>query len=153
MQGTSDTGKTSDLLSLALGALFLLTSLLSGVLLGGAFIALFAPKKSNGWDGIAQALGGLMVGGLLAVVVATVLLFPLLRRGRKALLWATLAAVGLSLLTILSLRLLRPPKMETAAVTRSTQASAKPYGSLLSPPPELGSRSAGGDRSPTQKRQ
>ena len=45
----------------------------TGALLGLLFVALFVPKTGMGWDQMADALGGLMVGGVLGVVVGIVL--------------------------------------------------------------------------------
>lgn len=51
--------------------------LFSGAMLGLLWVKLFVPKKQMGWDGIADTLGGLMLGGLLGVAIAIFLLFKL----------------------------------------------------------------------------
>jgi len=39
-------------------------AVLAGAMLGGLYVKLFVPKTGMGWDQMADALGGLMVGGL-----------------------------------------------------------------------------------------
>ena len=117
---TTPPARRADLLALASSVLFLILSVAAGALLGGVFVRLFVPRANNGWDGMAQVLGGLMVGGLIAVVVAAALLVPLFRRGRKALLWACVSTLAVGLLAFGSLMLLRPEKGQTTTPTTST---------------------------------
>jgi len=78
------------------GFLLLLTGLASGAVLGGLYVKLFVPRAAMGWDGIADALGGLMLGGLIGLVVSIVLASALTVKRRlqvSAVLLAVVVAV------------------------------------------------------------
>ena len=45
----------------------------TGAILGIVFVKLFVPKRGMGWDQIADALGGLMLGAALGLVLGVVL--------------------------------------------------------------------------------
>ena len=97
-----------DLINLLLSLLFLIVSTALGALLGGVFLKLFVEPASNGWDGIAQALGALMLGGLVGIALSAVALVPLLRRGRPALLRTVGIVTGLTLMIFGTLWILAP---------------------------------------------
>jgi hypothetical protein len=77
--------RRSNFVVFLLAALFLLASTAFGGLLGGLYVRFVLPRAADGWTGIAQALGGLMIGGALGLVAALVVLAPLVRRGPSAL--------------------------------------------------------------------
>jgi hypothetical protein len=62
--------------------LLALTSALLGASLGGLWVRLFVPKKQMGWDALADALGGLMLGALVGLVAGAVVAAFLSMRGR-----------------------------------------------------------------------
>jgi hypothetical protein len=66
--------RSGTLVRIAIGVGTLASTLIVGALLGLVFVKLFVPRKAMGWDGIADALGGLMVGGLVGVVIGGVLI-------------------------------------------------------------------------------
>jgi MFS family permease len=59
------------------GLVLLAINLIAGATLGGLWVKLFVPRKAMGWDGLADMLGGLMVGALLGGVVTVLLVFLL----------------------------------------------------------------------------
>lgn len=74
-QGSTLTGFISGFLLVVFGGV-------CGAVLGLLFVRLFVPRTGMGWDQLADALGGLMVGGLLGLVAGGVLIFLLGTRGR-----------------------------------------------------------------------
>ena len=56
------------------GLALCVTSVLAGISLGLLYVRLFVPPKAMGWDGIADVLGGMMVGALLGLVAGIVLI-------------------------------------------------------------------------------
>lgn len=120
-----------NLVSLLLCLLLLVASAALGALLGGIFLKLFVEPTSNGWDGIAQALGALMLGALVGVTAAACALVPLLQRGRQALLRSVGIVVGLALLIfgtlwILASRREASPPSPPNALDQPTTVPAKP---------------------------
>ena len=101
-------GVVSTLLVLVLGGV-------SGALLGGLFVRLFVPKTGMGWDQIADALGGLMLGGLLGLVAGGVLVFFLDVRRRFM---TTVALLVISTIIIIGLALLHEPAPSAEPVVR-----------------------------------
>jgi len=69
--------------------LLALTSALLGASLGGLWVRLFVPKKQMGWDALADALGGLMLGAVIGLAAGAIVATFLSMRGR---LLASLAA-------------------------------------------------------------
>ena len=63
--------------SLLMGLGFSVSSLLAGGLLGILYVKLFVPAKEMGWDGIADMLGGLMVGGAIGLFAGIYLAWKL----------------------------------------------------------------------------
>ncbi|MEM8488463.1 MAG: hypothetical protein AAF564_23140 [Bacteroidota bacterium] len=82
----------------------------AGISLGILYVRLFIPKPDMGWDGIADMLGGMMVGALLGLVAGSVL-SRLLRPGKRV--RAGLTAAGIGLLTFAGL-IATAPKQETS---------------------------------------
>lgn len=78
--------------AILLAAIFVLVAIPFGAMLGVAYVRFAMPPAADGWTGIAQGLGGLMVGGAAGLIVSLLLLVPLLRRGAKTM----AAAVGLT---------------------------------------------------------
>lgn len=72
----------------------------AGIALGILYVRLFIPRPDMGWDGIADMLGGMMLGALLGLV-AGVVLFRLLQPGRR--IRASMTATGIGLLTFAGL--------------------------------------------------
>ncbi len=64
---------------LAVGFILVLSCLFAGAMLGLLWVKLFVPAKEMGWDGLADTLGGLMLGALIGVIAGTVMAwkFPL----------------------------------------------------------------------------
>jgi hypothetical protein len=87
----------------------------AGALLGGLYVRLFVPKTGMGWDQLADALGGLMLGGLLGFAVGVALCFFLKARRRW---WVAVALCGLSVLLMAGLWALRPPRPASEPVVR-----------------------------------
>ncbi len=98
-----------------LGLIFLATTAVLGALLGGAYVRFLMPRAVDGWAGIAQALGGLMTGGLIAIVIAAFLVVPLARRGTRALAVAALVVTCGAALIALVLYLARPERTSQGA--------------------------------------
>lgn len=97
-------------LNILTNSLLLLTGALSGSVLGILFVKLFVPRKAMGWDGIADALGGLMLGGLIGLVVSIVLIRMISVRHR--LIAAAIECV-LVLIVIAGVLLTQEPKPES----------------------------------------
>lgn len=62
------------------GFVLVVGCLFAGALFGIVAVRLLRPTTSSGWDGIADALGGLMLGGGTGLVVAIVALFTVRAR-------------------------------------------------------------------------
>ncbi len=65
--------KSSPLVRIATGVGTLTSMLLAGAALGMVYVKLFVPRKAMGWDGLADVLGGIMLGGLVGVVIGLAL--------------------------------------------------------------------------------
>lgn len=109
-----------NVLSILLSLLFLVAGTVLGALLGGIVLKLFVEPASNGWDGIAQGLGALMIGALVGIVAAVLALIPLLRRGQMALLRAFALVGALVVLLIGGLRWAMPREEPPEASPRPT---------------------------------
>ncbi len=96
--------------TVVLGLIFLVTMGALGALLGGAYVRFLMPRAADGWTGIAQALGALISGGLIAVVIAGLLVVPLARRGARALALGAAVAASAAALLLLALYLSRPKR-------------------------------------------
>jgi Ca2+/Na+ antiporter len=93
---TSPRTRGHTLLTVLASFLLVVTGLTSGAVLGGLYVKLFVPRAAMGWDGIADALGGLMLGGLIGLVVSIVLASALTVKRRlqvSAVLLAVVVAV------------------------------------------------------------
>ncbi len=101
-------GAGNRLETVALGLVFVVCTSVFGAMLGGTFVRFLMPPAADGWTGIARSLGGLMTGGLVALVVAAFLAVPLARRGTRALAIGTAAAVSAAALIALVIYLARP---------------------------------------------
>ncbi len=90
-----------------------------GALCGGVWIKHAMLHAPDGWTGIANALGALMVGGVVGLVVALVMLIPLAARSAQAIMTATgIVALG-SVLVFLYLWVTRPVGSASDAPTRT----------------------------------
>jgi len=81
MTHTTDKSRVT-IAGVATGLVAVVCAAVAGALLGTLFVVLFVPKTGMGWDQIADALGGLMVGGLLGVIAGIVLAVVLDVRGK-----------------------------------------------------------------------
>ena len=99
------TSKTTRFLS---GTTVLATAVLCGFLAGG-FIASRLSTTGMGWDRLADALGGMMIGIVAGAILGTVLVVRLGVRGR--LVAAGVLAAG-AVVTIVAFRLVPAPKMD-----------------------------------------
>ncbi len=120
-------GAASRVGTIVLGLIFVACSGAFGALLGGAYVRFLVPRAVDGWTGIAQGLGGLMTGGLVAVVVALLLAVPLARRGTRALALAAAAAAGAAAVLVMVLYLARPQRASQVSavdVSRAPMISA-----------------------------
>ncbi len=61
---------------------FVVASTLLGLLVGGFFGKVFGTKSAMGWDQLADFLGGVMLGGVVALVVSAVFVGRLRPRRR-----------------------------------------------------------------------
>lgn len=102
---------------IVLGLIFVVCSGALGALLGGAYVRFFMPPAADGWTGIAQGLGGLMTGGVIAIVAASFLAVPLARRGTRALAIGAATSLGAAGLVFLALYLARPNRANQDART------------------------------------
>ncbi len=105
-----------------LGLVFVACTGALGALLGGASVRFLMPRAPDGWTGIAQGLGGLMTGGLIAIVVAIFLVVPLARRGTRALAVAVAATASAVAVLVLVLYLTRPSRPDQGTAVGSSQA-------------------------------
>ncbi len=85
---------------------------LSGALLGGLFVRFFVPQTGMGWDRLADALGGLMVGGLLGIVAGAVLAALLSARRRMQ---AAAGFAALAVATFVVLAVTAPERPQPSA--------------------------------------
>jgi len=97
-------------LIIIVNSILLLTGTLSGSALGILFVKLFVPRKAMGWDGMADALGGLMLGGLIGIVVSIILISMISVRRR---LQAAVIEALLVLLIIAEVLLTQEPEPES----------------------------------------
>lgn len=116
----------SRVATVALGLIFVVATGALGALLGGAYVRFLIPPAADGWTGIARGLGGLMTGGLLAIVIATFLVVPLARRGARALASSAAAAATGAALLLLALYLTSPPRPEHDAGADQPAPTALP---------------------------
>ena len=93
--------------SLLMGLIFSVSSLLAGGLLGILYVKLFVPAKEMGWDGIADMLGGLMVGGAIGLFAGIYLAWKLPLRKQAMGTGALLLIFGI---TLLGLKLAAPDR-------------------------------------------
>jgi len=107
--------------SLLTNVLFLFTGTVCGAALGGLFVKLFVPRAAMGWDGIANALGGLMIGALIGFAISVLLIFRLSLRRRLQVISIETAFV---LAVIIGVRLTRESRPEPVPIVR--QQSFKP---------------------------
>ncbi len=75
---------------------------LAGAVLGALYVRFFVPKTGMGWDQIADALGGVMIGGAIGLVAGFILSFRLTTR--RSLLGVA-AGLGLVAVIVVGLRL------------------------------------------------
>jgi hypothetical protein len=94
----------------------------AGAFLGLLFVALFVPKTGMGWDQIADALGGLMLGGLIGIGLGIALAVTLDVR-RKLI--ATAICIAIAGVTIGGLALSRP-KHPASSPAVPGDATARP---------------------------
>ncbi len=97
----------------------LLTSSLTGLMLGLLVVRFLIPPKAMGWDGIADALGGAMLGGLTGIAAAVTLL---LLQPAKSWLRSTLA-ITLALLLSFGLLALTAPDRTNADDEHQTKTT------------------------------
>ncbi len=69
--------KSNWLMLVITGLVLLVSNLIAGAALGLLWVKLFIPPKAMGWDGLADVLGGIMVGALLGLVVSALMVFLL----------------------------------------------------------------------------
>ena len=120
--GPATGGTASRIGILVLGFIFVACSGVFGALLGGTYVRFLMPRAADGWTGIARGLGGLMTGGLIAVVVGIFLAVPLARRGMRALALATAATVSATAVLALVLYLARPHRPDQGSAVDSSRA-------------------------------
>jgi hypothetical protein len=84
-------------------SLLVLSSGIGGALLGSLYVRLLVPRTGMGWDQLADALGGFMVGGLLGLAAGGVGAARLGVRGRRL---ATALAIGAAIASLVGLRLM-----------------------------------------------
>ena len=111
-------------LTILTNSLLVISGFLSGAVTGGLYVKLFVPRAAMGWDGIADALGGLMLGGLTGVVVSIILISTISVRHR--LMVATIECV-LVLIVIAGMFLTQEPKPGSAPdVPRRARPDGRP---------------------------
>lgn len=103
--------KSSWLIRILAGLALLATNLIAGAGLGLLWVKLFVPAKQMGWDGLADVLGGIMVGGLLGIVVTLLAVFLLSNRVQW--IWSGVAVV-IGLVTFAGL-VITAPEREVSA--------------------------------------
>ncbi len=99
-----------------LGLVFVASTGALGALLGGAYVRFLMTPAADGWTGIARGLGGLMTGGLIAIVIAIFLVVPLARRGTRAVALAAAVAASTAAVLILVLYLARPNRPDQGSI-------------------------------------
>ncbi len=111
--------------SVVAGVFLVLSSGTFGLLAGGFLgTRAFITESGMGWDRLADALGGVMVGGALGLALGAFLLIPIRGGGRW---WAGLLALALGALVVLLLRLIPPPSLGgTGPSPDSGAAAAEP---------------------------
>lgn len=95
--------------------------LVAGALLGGLYVRLFVPRTGMGWDQLADALGGLMVGGALGALAGIALALFLSGRGRVV---SAAVMIVLAVSALFTLRALREERPESEPFVR--QEAFKP---------------------------
>lgn len=86
----------------------LMTHSMAGVLLGLMWVKLFLPRRQMGWDGIADALGGLMIGGAVGLIAAVVVARVLSLKAQRVAVGVALATLVLSFAFLLLTKKERP---------------------------------------------
>lgn len=105
----------SSLPAIAAGTVLTFAGGVLGALLGAVYVRHFVPPAPDGWTGIANALGGLMVGGGAGLVVGLLLVGLLARRSDGAL-WKGAGGLLLgALVTFGYLAATRPDRSAAAA--------------------------------------
>ena len=106
--------RNSALVRIAVGVGTLASTLLVGAALGMVYVRLFVPRKAMGWDGLADALGGMMLGGLAGVVLglALIALVPV-----RTQLVSIALAVAIAVLAVTGLAATAPKREESPPVT------------------------------------
>lgn len=109
----------SSRLGSVLSALTLVASLLAlGFFLGGFVATRLLPTTGMGWDQLADALGGMMLGTLIGLVLAVAGVSLLTTRVRW---WTSAGALILAFVTLLGLRVV-PPRVVEPAQRQPAQA-------------------------------
>ncbi len=103
--------KSNWLMRVITGLVLLASNLIAGAALGLLWVKLFVPHKAMGWDGLADVLGGIMVGTLLGLVVSV--LVVILLSVRVQWVWIGIAAVVVGL--IFAGLVLTAPNRETSS--------------------------------------
>ena len=114
--------QSSWLIRIITGVCLLLSSTVAGAVLGLVWVKLFATAESMGWDALADALGGMMLGGLVGLVIGGLMIARLSVRRQ----WAGFA-IGLALvgLAIVGLPLSAPNREE--APPPAAKTSFQPF--------------------------
>ncbi len=121
-----------------LGLVFVVSTGALGALLGGAFVRFLMTSAADGWTGIARGLGGLMTGGLIAIVAAIFLVMPLASRGLRTLAVAAAVAASAAALIALVLYLARPHRPDLGSAVDASSLYREPEpGSLPTRQPFL----------------
>lgn len=103
-----------------------LTGAFLGALVGVLFVRFFVPQTGMGWDRIADALGGLMLGALAGLLAGALLAWRLEARSRNR---TAAAALVLCLLVVLVLRSLSSTSAdESEPLTPTTPTEVAPSG-------------------------
>lgn len=93
----------NTIVSIVSRSLLVLFSGIGGALLGALYVRLFVPRTGMGWDQLADALGGFMLGGLLGLALGAVGAVRFEPRSR----WlATALAVAVAMASVVVLRLM-----------------------------------------------
>jgi hypothetical protein len=101
--------------SIAIGFILIASSALAGALLGTVFVRFFVPRTGMGWDQLADALGGLMLGAIIGLVAG---IFATVRFDTRRRLVATAVAILIVAATVGILRLAAEPRQDAEPVVR-----------------------------------